>query len=60
MKGIYIKDMEMPQNAMMLNVYIKNGKPYVTSITDCHKGHISANYEIVQMSQDSKVQNVAL
>jgi hypothetical protein len=52
MNGIYIKDMELPKNAMMLNVYIKNGKPYVTSITDCHKGHMAANYEIVKMEEN--------
>lgn len=58
--GIYIKDMELPKNPMILYVYIKNGKPYITSIIDCHKGHMPANYEMVQMSQEPKVQNVTL
>ena len=60
MNGIYIKDMELPKNPMILHVYIKNGKPCITSITDCHKGHMPANYEMVQISQESKVQNIAL
>ena len=47
--GIYIKDMPLPTHAMMLNVYIKNGKPYVTSITDNKIGHISTNYNIIEI-----------
>lgn len=60
MNGVYIKDMELPRNPMILYVYIKNGRPCITSITDCNKGHMPANYEMVRMSQESKVQNVAL
>lgn len=45
MNGVYIKDMELPKNPMILHVYIKNGKPCITSITDCYKGHMPANYE---------------
>jgi hypothetical protein len=60
MSGVYIKDMELPRNPMILHVYIKNGKPCITSITDCHKGHMTANYEMVQIPQDVKMQDIAL
>lgn len=52
--GIYIKDMPLPTHAMMLNIYIKNGKPCVTSITDSKIGHIPTNYDIIEIPQPNQ------